>query len=282
MAGSEPRDSSWAARFGAYALVTGASDGIGRALAVDLAGRGQNLVLVARRGPVLDALAADLRGTRGIDVRVLALDLAAPDAIWTLAAATETLDIGLLVTAAGYGRSGPFLSADRDGETDMLAVNCRAVLECTHVFAGRMAARGRGGIVLLSSLVAFQGVPHAATYAASKAWVQAFAEGIAPELAGRGVSVLAAAPGPVRTGFGARAGMTMAAADSPDAVARAILAALGRRRTVRPGRLSKVLGWGLATLPRPLRSTIMGRIMKGMTAEADGEQTDRDATREAA
>ena len=150
----------------------------------------------------------------------------------------------------------------------MIDVNCRAVVALAHAFGARFAQRGRGGLILFSSVVAFQGVPRASTYAATKAFVQTLAEGLGAELRPFGVDVLASAPGPVRSGFAARASMTMGAALSPDDVARGTLHALGRRRTTRPGWLSKLLGVSLLTLPRPARTGVMGLVMAGMTREA--------------
>lgn len=118
----------------------------------------------------------------------------------------------------------------------------------------------------MSSVVAFQGTPMSANYAATKAYVQSLAEALRHELRPSGVDVVASAPGPVASGFAARARLRMAHAATPEVVARATLAALGRRATVRPGGLSKLLGWSLATAPRALRVVIMGRIMGGMAA----------------
>lgn len=118
--------------------------------------------------------------------------------------------------------------------------------------------------MLFGSIVGFQGTPFAAHYAATKAYVQALAEGLAVELAPRGVDVVASAPGPTHTGFAARAGMRMGKALTP-AVAGPTLAALGRRTTVLPGRLTKLLTYSLAPLPRRARVAIMGRVMRGMT-----------------
>lgn len=251
-------------RFGPWAVITGASDGIGRAVAVEAAAGGLNLVLVARRAGPLDALAADLQRCHGIRCQVVPLDLGRPDAMPRLAAATADLEVGLLVAAAGFGSAGPLLEQSPDGEVEMVAVNCTAVLEqCLH-FGARMAPRRRGGVVLLSSVVAFHGTPWSANYAASKAYVQSLAEGLRREWAGHGVDVIACAPGPVASGFAQRAGMTMAQSVRPEVVARQTLAALGRQGTVRPGALSKLLGWSLAAAPRPLRVAIMGRIMRGM------------------
>jgi short-subunit dehydrogenase len=252
-------------RYGPWAVVTGASSGIGRAVAARLAAGGLNLVLVARSKDALDALAAEWAKAHGIETRVVPLDLAATTGAAELDAATAGLDVGLLAAAAGFGTSGPFLESHLTAELDMLAVNCRAVVAQAWHFGRRFAARGRGGVVLFGSIVGFQGVPGAAHYAATKAFVQAFAEGLHAELAARGVDVVSSAPGPVHTGFAGRAGMRMGAAMTPDGVAGPTLAALGRRCTVRPGFLTKFLSYSLATLPRWARVRVMAKVMAGMT-----------------
>lgn len=252
-------------QYGDWAVVTGASDGIGRAISSELAAHGLHLVLVARRQELLRSLGDELYRRHGVQTRVLALDLGRPGALEALKAATADLDVGLLVAAAGYGRTGPLAHSDLAAELDQLQVNAGAVLaQCWH-FGRVFAARGRGGIVLMSSVVAFQGTPMSANYAATKAYVQSLAEGLRHELKAFGIDVLASAPGPVATGFASRARMHMARAAAPDVIARKTLAALGRRGTVRPGWLAKLLGWSLATAPRALRVLIMGRIMGGMT-----------------
>lgn len=251
-------------RYGPWALVTGASDGIGAATAQRLAAEGFALLLAARREARLVAMAEHLAAAHRVPVETLAVDLGSEAGVAALLRASEVRDIGLLVAAAGFGTSGPFLAAPLAEELAMLDVNCRAVLALTHAFGNRFAGRGRGGIVLFSSLVAFQGVPHAANYAATKAFVQSLAEGIGPEFRARGVDVLAVAPGPVRSGFAARAGLRMGATESPATVARSVTAALGRQALVRPGWLSKLLEAALAPLPRRGRVWIMGRVMSGM------------------
>lgn len=252
--------------YGPWAVVTGASDGIGRAFAIRLAEAGANVVLVARREDALSALARELSATYGVEARVLAVDLGDDRGIGRLLAETSPLDVGLLVAAAGFGTSGDFLDADLEAELQMIDVNCRAVAALSHAFGQRFAQRGGGGLVLLSSLVAFQGVPRAANYAATKAFVQSLAEGLRVELAPHGVDVIASAPGPVKSGFGARADMRMGRAVEPDVVARETLRALGRRTTVRPGLLSKLLEASLALLPRIGRVWVLTRVMGGMTA----------------
>jgi uncharacterized protein len=257
------------AKYGPWALVTGASEGIGAAMAAELAARGLNLVLVARRKDRLDALAGTLRSAQGVEVEVMAADLGTQAGLDAVLAQVQGREVGLYVGAAGFGTAGPFVQNSAVQELNMIDVNCRALCALAHPLAQSMRTRGKGGIVLMSSIVAFQGVANSANYAATKAYVQTLAEGLAAELEPFGVDVLASAPGPVDTGFAARAGMTMGNAATPEVVARATLAALGRRRTVRPGSLAKLMGYGLAMLPRGLRSRILGQIMTGMTRHRD-------------
>jgi uncharacterized protein len=253
------------ARYGPWAVVTGASDGIGRAVARELAAAGVHLVLAARRKDVLDTLGAELSARHGVETRCVGVDLSERAGVEALLAGTLDLDVGLLVAAAGFGTSGAFLESSVETELVMIDVNCRAVAALSHAFGRRFVARGRGGLVLLSSLVAFQGVPRAANYAATKAYVQSLAEGLRIELAPQGVDVVASAPGPVHSGFGARASMRMSLAQSPEEVARGTLAALGRWGTVRPGFLARFLELSLALLPRWGRVRMMGVVMRGMT-----------------
>lgn len=253
-------------RYGPAALVTGASDGIGRAFAHELAEAGFDLILVARREAVLAELAEELRSRHGIDARVAAADLSDAEQVRRVGRDSVGLEIGLFVAAAGFGTSGPFVDGDTEAELNMLDVNCRALAQMTQIFARRFVARGRGGIVLMSSLLAFQGVPRAANYGATKAYVQTLAEGLHAELKSQGVDVLASAPGPVMTSFAQRAVMRMTSGATPEEVAADTLKALGRRATVRPGLLAKVLESALKPLPRFGRVFMMGRIMAGMTA----------------
>jgi short-subunit dehydrogenase len=248
-------------KYGPWAVVTGASDGLGREYARALAAEGFKLVLVARREPELHALAKELK----VETRVVPLDLLRPEALAMLYETTDALHVGLLVAAAGYGTSGAFLDSPLEHELGMIDVNCRAVASLTHHFGKLFVKRNSGAVVLLSSLVSFQGVKFAANYAATKAWVQTFAEGLALELAPFGVDVLSVAPGPVRSGFGARANMQMSMAQTPASVARASLRSLSRGGTVRPGVLSKVLEWALMFLPRWGRVRMMSVVMGGMT-----------------
>ncbi len=255
---------AWRQRYGPWAVVTGASDGIGRAFSMELAARGLDVVLVARREAQLNDFAEHLSVHHGVRCRVLALDLTGHEACTRLDRETADLDIGLVIAAAGFGSIGSLLDQSLEEETAMLRLNAEAVLALSHRFGRRLIARGRGGLVLFGSIVGFQGVPLSANYAATKSYVQSLAEALRLEWRAAGVDVISCAPGPVNTGFGARAGMRMGAAATPEAMVAPTLAALGRGATVRPGLQSKVLGWALATLPRAMRTKILSGVMRGM------------------
>ena len=263
--GLEMKRQSFVNKYGPWAVVTGASDGIGQAFAEELAALGVNLVLVARREDRLRQVAEHIRQAHGVQARVIAADLAHPEGRTAVEQETEDLDVGLLVAAAGFGTSGPLLNADPDVERNMLQVNCLAVLEQSIAFSRRFVKRGRGGIILMASLLSWQGVPTAAHYAATKAYVQSLAEGLHRELAPFNVHVLASAPGPVNSGFASAADMRMGKADTPSTVAKVSLQALGRKATVIPGAFGKFLTYSLLPLPRAVRVRILAGVMGGMT-----------------
>jgi short-subunit dehydrogenase len=241
-----------------------------------LASRGCHVVLHGRREDALHALARRINDTHGTLTRVIPADLTDRAATSQLLSLTDELDIGLFIASAGFGSSGPFIDADRAEEVAMVDVNCGAVVEMSHHFSRRMVNRGTGGIVLLSSLVAYQGTPWSATYAATKAFVQSFAEALRMELSGSGVRVIACTPGPVRTPFAQRARMTMGLAENPETIAEETLRKMGRRSTVRPGFVSKFLIGSLSLLPRWGRVRVMNKIMGGMartTSRISAERT---------
>ncbi|MBO0932879.1 SDR family NAD(P)-dependent oxidoreductase [Fibrella aquatilis] len=252
-------------KYGPWAVVTGASSGIGLELAERLAESGLNLIVSARRGDQLTILATRLTNTYGVAVKPVAADLGQQNAVDLLIKASDGLNIGLLVASAGFGTSGNFLKADLAQEVAMLRVNCEALLMLTHHFSRQFAAQRRGGIILMSSMVGFQGVPFAAHYAATKAYVQSLAEALAVELKPQGIDVLAAAPGPVESSFGQRANMQMSMSLTPAQVGTPILKALGRQATVLPGLLTKFLVGSLRTVPRWAKILIMRQVMGGMT-----------------
>ena len=252
--------------YGPWALITGASSGIGRELALALAQIGFHLALNARNPEQLLQVQNEVKTLNPqIQTQIIAADLSQKLGIEQVLRQCQNLPIGLFIASAGYGTSGPFIHNDLNDELNMLQLNCQALLSLTHHFGQKFAQAKRGGIILMSSIVAFQGVPQAAHYAATKAYVQTLAEALALELKPLGVSVLAAAPGPVQSGFAQRANMQMSLSLRPDQVALPILRALGRKTTVLPALLSKLLVYSLSLAPRWLKIKIMGKIMHNMT-----------------
>lgn len=254
-------------KYGSWAIVTGASDGIGRSMALELASRGLNIFLVARRRDILDKLKNEIETKFSVKAEILSLDLGASASNQELFEKTQGLDVGLFAAVAGFGTSGPFIQLSPAQELNMIDLNCRSVVEQTHHFANVFKEKRRGGIILMGSLVGFQGVPLSTTYAASKAFIQSFAEGLYFELRPLGIDVLCSAPGPVHSGFAGRARMNMTQAATPEIIAGRTIASLGKRITVRPGFLSKLLGWSLVALPRFWRIKIMAMIMGKMAAK---------------
>jgi uncharacterized protein len=190
-------------------VVTGASAGIGTELARQLGARGHDLVLVARRRERLEELAQELRAAHRVDAQVHACDLADD------AARTELIEairqsgkhVAGLCNNAGFGSFGRFWELPGDRETDMVRLNCVALVDLTHAFLPAMMQRGAGSVLQVSSLAAYQPSPWNATYSATKAFVQSFSEAVAGELSGTGVSITVLCPGPVATEFGEQAGV---------------------------------------------------------------------------
>lgn len=256
--------SGFGERYGPWALVAGASEGLGEAFARLLAARGLGLVLLARRADALERLAADLRRARGVEVRTLAADLGRADLATEVARATDGLDVGLLVYNAARSAIGPFLAHGVEEHLRVLDVNCRGPLVLAHLLGGPMASRGRGGIVLMTSLAASQGNPLLASYAASKAFELVLAEGLWAELRGRGVDVLACRAGATRTpGYAASRPRRSVPLMAPEAVARQALEALGRRPSTVTGALNRVAAFALGRLlPRRASIQLMGRATR--------------------
>jgi hypothetical protein len=264
-------DSDFARRYGPWALVTGASSGIGAALARQIAARGVSVVLCARRRDRLEALASEI-GRSGREALVVEADLAAHDFLPALIEGIGDRELGLVVNNAGFGMKGPFLESDLDENLRMLDTNCRAPLMIAHAFGRRLAARGRGGMIFTSSTAAFQGLPGSAHYAATKGWDLQLAEGLWYELRGANVDVLALCPGPTDTEGPRRTGVDPSkvpvAMMSAESVAAAGLDALGKRPVAIPG-VTNRLGVSLTkVVPRRLATVIAGRLMKRVTHRA--------------
>ncbi|MGE5601797.1 MAG: SDR family NAD(P)-dependent oxidoreductase [Nitrososphaerales archaeon] len=257
-------------RFGPWALIAGASAGLGAEYANQAAARGLNLFLVARRIELLGPLAARLAAAHGVEVRISACDLARPDLVSFLTGETAGLEIGLLVCSAGYSVIGPFLERPLTDHLLEIDTNCRAPVALAHTYGQGMAERGRGGIILMSSLSANQGSPLIANYGATKAYNLLLAEGLWYELRKRGVAVLACRAGATATpnylGSLQEQGAGRGAPSmSPARVVAETLAALSRGPSVIPGRGNRLAAFFMQRLlPRRTAVLLMGRVLQGI------------------
>lgn len=204
-------DSCFLDTYGPAALVTGASSGIGKAFAELLAAKGLNLVLVARRAERLNEIARQLRSAHGIEVMTVQADVASQEGLQRILAATSGMDIGLVVSNAGFSIRGEFSSQDVNVMMEMLRVNCEAPMVLAHGLIPRLKARGRGGLVFTSSVEALIGCPYSSAYSASKSLVKTLGEGLWGELTPLGIDVLTLCPGATDTEALARSGVDIAA-----------------------------------------------------------------------
>jgi uncharacterized protein len=245
------------------ALITGASSGIGDQFARQLARRGYQLILVARRRDRLEQLAEQVASS----AHVIECDLASEadkldDKVETLGA-----DVDLLVNNAGFGLRGHFLEFDAEREAEMVRVNCEAVVRLTHAFVPGMVERGRGGVITVASTAGMQPLPYETTYAASKAFAISFMEALSMELRDTGVRALVVNPGPVKTEWQAVAGYDENTRAMPgmisaeQCVADALRAYDRGKRSVIPGRL---FPWIMrATIsPKPIKLRVTERIYR--------------------
>ena len=256
----------------ATALITGASAGIGEAIARQLASRGHGVTLVARREERLSALAGELSERHGVRAEAIAADLGDAAARERLAAQIEGLglEVEILVNNAGFGGAGTVADSDRERLLAMLRLNCEALLDLQARYLPAMVARGRGAVINIASTAAFQPIPGTATYAATKAFVLSLSEAVHEELKGTGVALTAVCPGPVRTEFMQVAGIEQAEEQlpgvfwmAPEAVAKAAVeAAESGKRAIVPGLLNRAGALTGQHTPRMLALPIAKRIWR--------------------
>jgi hypothetical protein len=256
------------------ALVTGASSGIGEAFARILAERGHDLVLVARDQGRLEALAKELETASGAQAEVLRADLTDPVQLEQVEARCRADDapVEILVNNAGFGTFGAFHTLDLAAEVREIQLNVTALVRLTHVVAVEMSARGRGGILNVSSLAGFQPGPMNATYAATKAFITSFTEAIHEELRDTGVSVTVLCPGFTRTGFQETANVPASAVpgflwQEADEVARCGLDALAKNHALAiPGPINKTLGAFTKVTPHAITRRMAAVVIKRATS----------------
>lgn len=252
---------------GTTTLVTGASAGIGAEFARQIARRGGDVVVTARREDRLTALAHELETGAGVTAHVLAADLAAPAGPADLVARLGTAGIRIdqLINNAGFATHGRFVDEDADRIAAELAVDVTAVVALTRALLPGMLERRRGAVVHLASTAAFQPVPQMAVYAASKAFVLSFSEALWAETRGSGVRVLALAPGATSTEFFEIAGeaASIGRRQSVEQVVSTAMAALdGRSRpTVISGRMNAITAISNRLIPRSVATRVAGRLV---------------------
>ena len=252
-----------------WALITGASSGLGREFAMALAEQGADIVLTARRTEPMEQLAVTLREKHGVQASVISLDLSEPGAAASLKSQLDAqgIVIDTLINNAGHGLSAEFVDASVDRITAMLQLNIVGMTELTHVFAQDMVRRGGGRIMLVASVAAFQPCPHMAAYAASKAYVLSLGEALHTELKAKNVVVTVLSPGVTDTGFFDAAGEAPNAAMKrmmmkPRPVVDVGLAAMARGRSaIMAGWTNRLLVFTTRLVSRQLASRIGYKMM---------------------
>jgi len=267
-------------KYGPWAIVTGANAGIGKAIATELAARGLNIIGIARRQELLDDLQQELSEDYGVKVRTIRADLTEMESISKIELATSDLEIGLVVPNAGVEMSGEFIDTSLDANERMLRLNVHAPMQMAKVFGAKMALRGRGGILFISSLFGYQGIPLVANYAATKAYILSLGEALNVELKRHNVDVTVLSPGLTDTDMPANMPINFSRmpiyAQHPEQVAKTGLNALGRKATVVPGLLNKFYAWENRFLPRSFPVSLFGFLIR--RAYKDGPVVKQTAT----
>ena len=253
------------------AVVTGASAGIGRDIARELAARGWDVVLTARSEDRLRELADELRSEHGVEAHIAPADLAAPGGPDQVAAAVEGLGVtpDLLVNNAGFGQYGPYLELEGDTEVDQIMVNVVAPTRLVRLLLPGMVERGRGRILNVASTAAFYPGPLMTVYYATKAYLRSYSDGLAEELRDTGVSVTCLFPGPTESRFQERAGMGRSGLfrfsrvmESAEVARAGVDAALAGRRSHVPGVLNKVSAQAHRLAPRGVAARVVKRVQE--------------------
>jgi short-subunit dehydrogenase len=246
-----------------HVVITGASRGIGRALALRFAERGNPLVLSARSEAELRTLADEIQKRCGRASVVVASDLGTPEGIAALEQACAGLAVQGLVNNAGFGTAGPFEKCDRAAERRMIRLNVEAVNELCHAFIPRLRGQSGAFLINVASTAAFQPVPLFASYSATKAFVLSLSEALAEELEPAGIHVMALCPGVTQTGFQAEANVSPPGGATPDEVAKYALSALDRQKRVAiHGVMNTLLTFSSRFSPRSLVAKVAKKTME--------------------
>jgi uncharacterized protein len=262
-------------RFGPWALITGASSGIGKEFARQIAASGIHVALVGRREPLLRTVGAECTQASGVQHRIIPLDLSEPDFLPALADATRDLDIGLVVSNAGTGNPGEFLKHDRKLLHATLRLNTMSHLDIAHYFGGKLGERRRGGIILVGALGAENGIPCMANDGGAKAYVHSLGEALHYEFKPLGVYVTVLAAGVTNTAVIDKFGlnpktMPMKPMSVEQCVSEGISGLRKNRSRVVPGRLNRIMNALVpASLARKLLADLLGKGLVSKAASAN-------------
>lgn len=257
-------------RYPGWALITGASAGIGQAFAEYLAKEGVSLFLVARRADRLNELASRLSREHGVSCEVVVEDLASREAVSRIIEKVGSREVSILVNNAGFGVCSEFCDQSFDDVRDMIYVNALAPALLTHHFAPRMRTRKNGAIIFLGSIVAYDSFPLISVYSATKGFDLMMGESLYAELKPFGVDVIAVSPGTTATEFHGiakmRAGGSMNRPRSPMDVVKTAFRHLGRRPSAIDGTKNFFAMIALSLVPRRFRPDVLGKAMRGQAA----------------
>ncbi len=258
----------WTTRYGAWAVVTGASSGLGREFAIQLAQKGVNLILVARRTDLLEQTAKKCE-IYNVDSLIITLDLTDRDSIDTLMDKIGDLDIGILVNNAGFGLAGNYMDLNVQKQVKMVQLNCAVPVELTHAILPQMLKKGKGALITVSSLTAFLVNPYFSVYGATKAFDLLFAEALSYELRDMNIDSLILCPGITGTEFLKKSNIRpeFMPVMTPEKVVKKAIQSLGHKLVVIPGIINRLTMFAAGFFPRCLFTPIVAFVLKHISTE---------------
>jgi len=234
-------------QYGDWALITGGSSGIGRSIAFEVARKGLNLILVARGIEALSQTADEIKKSTGVQIKTIVADLSKHEDIETLENQTKEFEIGLLVHSAGLENNGFFPKNDLRKELNLLQLNVISTMTLSHIFSQRMVNNGRGGILLVSSVIGHMPSPYFANYAASKSYILNFGMSLHAELKAKGIDVSVLSPGVTQTPMSEKTGIDWTKSKvkimNSDAVALEAIEKFGKQLSIIPGKENRMLAF---------------------------------------
>ena len=257
----------WKKRYGDWAIVTGASSGLGVDFVRQLARKGMNIILVARRVDMMIAIAEEVENECNVKTQVIGQDLIESDAVDNIRKEVGDKEIGVLINNAGYGALGKFHENDYDYQVEMVTLNCVVPVALTHAFIEPMVKRGKGAVIFLASTAAYQGVPFFSVYAATKSFNLFRAEGLWGEYRKQGIDIMGLSPGYTATEFQSHAHIKRNKGPAPaksENVVELAIRRLGKRPSVIHGIINNIGAFSLRFVPRGTSAKLSVAIMKMM------------------